>query len=145
MSDRQSFREVWRELASRGQVDEIDGRNTVACSPPGSSTAAPAISGPLSPATVWTVPSRPAREIEPKRRAHPMWPARTPGPPPVAVPILRLECLLICPGCQNGVGFLHPNRIEPGQGIQVTCPKCAQRIGVRVDTVDLGRPTILRG
>jgi hypothetical protein len=80
-----------------------------------------------------------------QREVAPMMPRNPLGSAIIPVPVLRLECQLICPTCLEGVGFLHAARIEPGQGIQVTCPKCQQRLGVRLVAVDLGRPSIISG
>jgi hypothetical protein len=60
-------------------------------------------------------------------------------PPPLPVSVLRMEVLIRCPTCKEGIGFLANQEIPFGMGINVVCPKCGQKIGVKLACVDLGR------
>ena len=59
--------------------------------------------------------------------------------PAIPVSVLRMDVLMRCPACNEGLGFLRTREIPIGQGIQVVCPKCGQKLGVRLACVDLGR------
>lgn len=60
-------------------------------------------------------------------------------PQPVPVSVLRIEVMMRCPTCNEGLGFLNTTEIPLNQGISVQCPKCGQRLGVKLACVDLGR------
>jgi hypothetical protein len=72
---------------------------------------------------------------------------RPPNLPQQLMPVrvLRLQCKIRCPTCSEGIGFLHVQPIEPHHGIEIACPKCKQKLGIKLDCVNLGKPTIVRG
>jgi hypothetical protein len=58
-------------------------------------------------------------------------------PPRVPVRTLRAECLIQCPHCLTGIGFLCQTPIEPGKGIEVKCPSCSYVYGFQPYFVQL--------